>query len=187
MSKRDHILDVAEALFNELGYTAVGVDLIRDTAKISKTSMYRYFGSKNNLVEAVLIRRHHRFEDALNIAVTTEKTAEKQLDAILDWHFTWFRTQDFKGCMFMHAVAEFKGHDEKLTACALRHKKWLKSLLLSVFESEPTEKDTKSDMILTFLEGMIIRAEFGDVVGHEPIYRAGAKNLAFLSVPTAYQ
>ncbi|WP_374058095.1 TetR/AcrR family transcriptional regulator [Candidatus Pantoea persica] len=41
-------LNTAESLFNANGYTAVGVDLIRNTAGVSKTSMYRHFGSKIN-------------------------------------------------------------------------------------------------------------------------------------------
>ncbi|SFU26912.1 TetR/AcrR family transcriptional regulator [Xenorhabdus koppenhoeferi] len=179
MSKREHILDTAEALFSEFGYTSVGVDLIRDKAQVSKTSMYRYFGSKNKLIEAVLVRRHQFFEKGLTEAVSSASNTESRLNAILDWHFSWFRSADFKGCMFMHALAEFKGFDEKLTQQALRHKAWFESLLLSVFEPEQSGVNTKTKAIITFLEGMIVRAEFGEVVGYEEIYRLGVKTLAF--------
>ncbi|UXI04477.1 TetR/AcrR family transcriptional regulator [Photobacterium sp. TY1-4] len=178
MSKKTHILDVAEALFNELGYTAVGVDLIRDKAEVSKTSMYRHFGSKSKLIEAVLVRRHQRFEDELNAVVSAATDPTSRLNAILDWHFAWFRAVNFKGCMFMHALAEFKGHDETLADQALRHKAWLKSLLFSTFEPGEPGAEAKTEALMTFLEGMIVRAEFGEVTGYEEIYRLGVKALA---------
>ncbi|MGF1727331.1 TetR/AcrR family transcriptional regulator [Photobacterium nomapromontoriensis] len=178
MSKKEHILDVAEELFNMFGYTAVGVDLIRDKAEVSKTSMYRHFGSKNKLIGMVLTRRHQRFEDELNAVVSVATGVESKLDAILNWHFTWFRSVNFKGCMFMHALAEFKGLDDEVARQAVQHKVWLKSLLLSVFEPEQQNVEGRTEVMMTFLEGMIIRAEFGEVVGYEDIYRLGAKALA---------
>ncbi|UXI03379.1 TetR/AcrR family transcriptional regulator [Photobacterium sp. TY1-4] len=179
MSKKTHILDVAEQLFNELGYTAVGVDLIRDRAEVSKTSMYRHFGSKHKLIEAVLMRRHQRFEEALKGQVAAANDSLGRLDAILDWHFDWFKASHFKGCMFMHALAEFKGHDQTLADQALSHKAWLKSLVLTVFEAGETETAVRAESLMTFLEGMIVRAEFGDISGQEIVYRQGARALAF--------
>ncbi|MEQ9887302.1 TetR/AcrR family transcriptional regulator [Pectobacterium zantedeschiae] len=186
MGKKEHIVDIAEALFNEFGYTTVGVDLIRDKAEVSKTSMYRHFGSKNKLIEAVLIRRHTHFEEGLARAVSGSKDAESRLDAVMDWHFAWFRTVNFKGCMFMHALAEFKGQDEAITALALHHKAWLKSFLLSIFTPEEPDKEYKAEAIMTFLEGMIVRAEFIGVASGEDVYRRHAKLLA-LSHPALSQ
>ncbi|WP_224653735.1 TetR/AcrR family transcriptional regulator [Pectobacterium versatile] len=179
IGKREHILAIAEALFNEFGYTAVGVDFIRDKAEVSKTSMYRHFGSKNKLIEAVLIRRHVRFEEGLVSVVSGIKDAESRLDAVMDWHFSWFRTVHFKGCMFMHALAEFKGQDEAITALALSHKIWLKSFLLSIFTAEEPSKEDKTEAIMTFLEGMIVRAEFIGTASGEDVYRRHARLLAF--------
>ena len=178
MSIKEHILDVAESLFNERGYTAVGVDLIRDQAQISKTSMYRHFGSKNNLIEAVLARRHQYFEDQLTPIFTSAASVDERLDTLLDWHFAWFHSKNFKGCMFMHALAEFKSQDETLAQQALQHKSWLKLLLLSLFSPTDPSRENKAEAILTFLEGMMVRAEFGEIAEHEKTYRFSIKALA---------
>ncbi|MDR0219466.1 MAG: TetR/AcrR family transcriptional regulator [Enterobacteriaceae bacterium] len=177
MSKKEHILDIAELLFNQLGYNAVGVDLIRDQANVSKTSMYRYFGSKNKLIEEVLLRRHQRFEKELNAAVSTMEGLENKLNAVLNWHFSWFNTESFQGCLFMHALAEFKGHDELIVNQAQQHKTWLKSLLHSLFPAPSKETELKAEALITFLEGMIVRAEFGEVSGYEECYRTMAHRL----------
>lgn len=182
MSTKDHILDVAESLFNELGYTAVGVDLIRDKAQVSKTSMYRHFGSKSKLIEAVLIRRHQRFKRELDGVINAENGEGEKLNAILDWHFNWFKSKSFRGCMFMHGLAEFKGHDEQLAQRALEHKAWLKATILSIFAQGKANREARAEVIMAFLEGMIVRAEFGEAVGYEKIYRCGAHSLASMAL-----
>lgn len=178
MSTKDRILDVAESLFNELGYTAVGVDLIRDKAQVSKTSMYRHFGSKSKLIDAILIRRHQRFEKELGEAVDSAHGEKDKLDAILNWHFNWFKSTTFQGCMFMHGLAEFKGHDEQLAQRAQEHKVWLKQMILSIFGQNASHREASAEAIMALLEGMIIRAEFGKAVGYEDIYRHSAHLLA---------
>ncbi|MBJ7539665.1 TetR/AcrR family transcriptional regulator [Marinomonas transparens] len=182
MGTKEHILDTAESLFNTNGYTAVGVDLIRDTAGISKTSMYRHFGSKNKLIQAVLARRHLRFEEELGGAISPEMNMEEKLDALIDWHFQWFSSEDFHGCMFMHAMSEFKALDEVIAAAASMHKKWLKGLIKEII-SDATDcieeqSESKAESIMTFVEGMIIRAEFGDILSFKPLYRSAIQTLS---------
>jgi AcrR family transcriptional regulator len=182
MGTKEHILDIAESLFNANGYTAVGVDLIRDTAGVSKTSMYRHFGSKNKLILAVLVRRHLRFEDKLGGVISPEMTMEEKLDALIDWHFKWFSAEDFHGCMFMHAMSEFKESDDAIADSASMHKKWLKWLIKEIISNNPDYDEqlteSKAESIMTFIEGMIVRAEFGDITSFRPIYRFAIQTLS---------
>ncbi|MFM2486967.1 TetR/AcrR family transcriptional regulator [Celerinatantimonas yamalensis] len=182
MGTKEHILDTAEYLFNVNGYTAVGVDLIRDTAGVSKTSMYRYFGSKNKLILAVLARRHLRFEETLGSAVKPEMSMEEKLDVFVDWHFNWFGTEDFHGCMFMHAMSEFKESDGAIADSAYTHKKWLKSLIKNIILDNTDfggkQAEAKSEAIMTFVEGMIVRAEFDDITPYRPVFRLAIRSLS---------
>lgn len=178
MSKKEHILNVAETLFNEFGFAAVGVDLIRDSAKVSKTSLYRYFGSKNSLIESVLMRRHQRFAGQLTSAVNAATDMNSRLDAILDWHFAWFKAINFRGCMFMHALAEFRHSDQNLSEGAVQHKLWLRTLISNCFSGTEYDIKNKTEAIMTLVEGMIIRAEFGEFADHEVLYRLSVKALA---------
>ncbi|OOF10709.1 MULTISPECIES: TetR/AcrR family transcriptional regulator [unclassified Salinivibrio] len=156
MSKRDHILAVAESLFNQFGYTAVGVDKIRDEAAVSKTSMYRHFGAKSALIEAVLQARHTRFEQGLQQAIDAHQDKDAQLAALLDWHLAWFKQDDFKGCMFMHAIGEFKSNtDSQIVEIAKAHKDKIYGLIEQIVGSKAV-----ADAVMTLLEGLIVRAEF---------------------------
>ena len=166
MSKKELILDVAESLFNQFGYTAVGVDMIRDEAAVSKTSMYRHFGSKTKLIEAVLERRHQRFESSLEEALASNSGLQNQLDALLDWHFAWFDQPDFKGCMFMHALAEFKESEDDIATLSHKHKVWLKNTIHNVVsdgeEADAAMLERRTESVMTFIEGLIVRSEFGE-------------------------
>ncbi|KZN34533.1 hypothetical protein N480_21140 [Pseudoalteromonas luteoviolacea S2607] len=177
MKVEQHILDVAEDLFNRNGYTAVGVDLIRDEAKVSKTTIYRHFGDKNGLVEAVLNRRHLRFQDSLELAISEIETRQEKLSAILDWHFEWFSTSHFEGCMFMNALAEFKNRDESISRIALDHKRWLLNLVSRAMGQEPDQTQDKPEVIMTFIEGLIIRAKFENILDNKALYKSALLKL----------
>lgn len=160
MKVLEKILDTAESLFNRNGYTAVGIDFIRDQAGVSKTTIYRHFSSKTELIEKVLRRRHKRFEDSLHHTVNSYSNINDKINAILDWHFEWFDSDHFEGCMFMHALSEFKQQDQRICKVAEEHKLWLCKLLIDVLDDDSQESLVRAELMMTFLEGMIIRAEF---------------------------
>ena len=165
MSVLDKILDTAETLFNCRGYNAVGIDLIRDEAAVSKTTIYRHFSSKTELIIKVLRRRHGRFEDSLGAAVNAATSPQTQLQALLDWHFNWFASAEFEGCMFMHALSEFKKQEDDVHKVALEHKHWLFGVIAHIVSStsDSTHANQRAEMMLTFIEGLIVRAEFGQI------------------------
>ncbi len=160
MSVYEKILDTAESLFNRNGYTAVGIDLIRDEAGISKTTIYRHFSSKAELIEKVLKRRHMRFHHSIAAALDSKKTQQEKIKALINWHFNWFNSDHFEGCMFMHALSEFKKQDDVIKRVSEDHKDWLFSVVLSILGESNSINDNKAELMMTFLEGMIIRAEF---------------------------
>ena len=57
-SKRELVLDTAERLFTQDGFTATGINLITQEAGIASMTLYNNFKSKDGLVLAVLVRAH---------------------------------------------------------------------------------------------------------------------------------
>ncbi|MBL4670915.1 MAG: TetR/AcrR family transcriptional regulator [Arenicella sp.] len=178
MRVEDHILDIAESLFNLHGYTAVGIDLIRDEARVSKTTIYRHFDGKGGLIRSVLNRRHLRFRKTLTSVLDPITNTDDKLIAILDWHFNWFDSSDFEGCMFMHAFSEFKEEDKKISQIALDHKTWLSQVLLSTLDVNTVAREQKAEMLMTILVGMIVRAEFSTLSNDRQMYKTLMLNIA---------
>lgn len=178
MKVEDHILDTAESLFNLHGFIAVGIDLIRDEAGVSKTTIYRHFDGKRGLIGSVLYRRHLWFRKSIASALDSATNTDEKLIAILDWHFNWFESSDFEGCMFMHAFSEFKEEDEKISQMALDHRAWLLNQLLSTLDINIVAREQKAEMLMTILEGMVVRAESSTLSNDREIYKTLALNIS---------
>ena len=54
--KRAHLVSVAAELFNKFGYHGAGIDKVIAEAGIAKTTLYRHFETKEDLIVAVLKR-----------------------------------------------------------------------------------------------------------------------------------
>ena len=53
-SARQHLLEVASALFYQEGIRAIGVDTIVERSGVGKATLYRHFPTKDDLIVAYL-------------------------------------------------------------------------------------------------------------------------------------
>ena len=164
---KTHILDTAEKLFNQAGYSAVGVDLIRDTAGVSKTTIYRHFPGKQSIIAAVLRRRDAFFRSGLSTAVASAITPSDKIQALFDWHYDWFKSSTFCGCMFMHGLPEFRTHSQELQQIATEHKAWILALINEIL-TETKYNQQQANLFMALLEGSIVNAEFFGFIRPDP-------------------
>jgi AcrR family transcriptional regulator len=105
---RERLVLAAYDLFCRFGVQSVGIDRIIDEAGVAKTTLYRHFRSKDELVLAVLDLREQLWtREWLEESVRRRaRTPEKQLLAIFDLFHEWFQLDDYEGCLFMNTVLE---------------------------------------------------------------------------------
>lgn len=157
-SKRNIILSTALDLFSRDGYHAVGVDRIRDTAGVSKMTLYKYFPTKEDLIDKVLQQRNEWIITQLNTCVESESNWREQLRAVFAWHGQWFAQSTFHGCLFIKAVEEFPDQ-AVIRMTARRHKEMLRVLLANLLDKGMiADSETLSWQLLLILEGMIVTA-----------------------------
>ncbi len=128
---RDHLLETALRLFNQHGYHATGVDLIIAEAGVAKTTLYRHFETKEDLILAALERRDEQARDAMRAFV--EQRANGPVERLLltfDFLEAWFRDERFRGCIFASAASEHKDNANPVFRAAVLHKR----LVLAYFE-----------------------------------------------------
>jgi AcrR family transcriptional regulator len=128
---RDHLLETALRLFNQHGYHATGIDLIIATAGVAKTTLYRHFETKEDLILAALERRDEQDRDAMRAFV--EQRASDPVQRLLvtfDFLETWLRDESFRGCIFVSAAGEHKDTVNPVFRAAVMHKR----LVLAYFE-----------------------------------------------------
>ena len=119
---RRRIVDAADALYYARGFHAVGMDEVRDTAGVSLRRLYQLFPSKDDLVLAVLAKRHDLWSDGVAARVASVDGAEAKLLAIYDYLADWFIEDTFRGCGFINAFGELGAADPRVAEAARLHK-----------------------------------------------------------------
>ena len=81
---RDRILDAAEGLFFRDGITTTGVDRVAAAAGVAIVTLYKHFGSKDNLLREVLSRRLGAWTRHWDAAIAGAGSPPERLLAVFD-------------------------------------------------------------------------------------------------------
>lgn len=141
---RDRILDTASRLFYERGVRAVGVDLVVLEAAVAKTSLYRYFPTKDDLIVAFLEREDQEFWAHWDgVAQRFADDPAGELDAHMRWIGERLARANYRGCPQINVAAEFAEHDHPARQVARQHMQALRARLLAIARrlnvSRPTQ------------------------------------------------
>lgn len=127
---REALLNSASRLFYNDGITATGIDTVVRAAGVTKPTLYAHFGSKSELVAAVLRRRHEDRRAELEALLDPLPAAEHPL-AVLDWLQHFYAERGERGCGFLNAAAELTDRDTSARAVVQTEKAWLRELLMA--------------------------------------------------------
>jgi AcrR family transcriptional regulator len=116
------LLDAAEALFNERGVQAVGMDEIRSRSGVSLKRLYRLYPAKDRLVEAVLRRRDLVVREELARFLEPIDDPRDRVLGVFDYLDDWFRREDFRGCTFINTFGELGGGNQAVADIAKANK-----------------------------------------------------------------
>ncbi|HAN23734.1 MAG: TetR/AcrR family transcriptional regulator [Microbacterium sp.] len=119
---RGHIVDAADGLFYTRGIGQVGMDAVRDAAGVSLRALYKEFASKDDLILAVLDKRHGMWTDGVTGAVDAISDPRERLLAVYDYLAGWFDEADFRGCGFINAFAELGAANPAVARTVREHK-----------------------------------------------------------------
>jgi AcrR family transcriptional regulator len=152
-SARGRLLSAATHLFCKNGINATGIDAIIDEAGTAKTTLYKLFGSKTNLVHAVLESEGRQwrewFIDALEAG---GGDAETKLSRIFPALKRWFGEERFYGCPFINAVGEHDKDQKQFRAIAMKHKK----VVLAHIEKLASDMGATEPEVLAHQLGLLI-------------------------------
>ncbi len=144
MSKKEDIISTALRLFNSHSYNSIGVDRIISESGVAKMTFYKYFPSKEKLIEECLIQRNTNLQTSLNATLATcdEDDYLGKLKAIFGWYAAWFNSEDFNGCMFQKALEEVIKIYPSTLQPATQYKIWLTALIenylkILIFVAQP--------------------------------------------------
>ncbi len=122
-SPRDRLLEAATRLVCRYGVNSVGVEAIVAAAGTAKTTLYKLFGSKDALVEAVLLGEGEKWRGWFLGEINAGATPHERVERIGPAVKRWVAAEGFYGCPFINAVGESDKADDRMRTLALAHKK----------------------------------------------------------------
>ena len=108
---RERILETAGKLFQERGYSEVGINEIISTADTAKASFYQHFSSKELLCEAWLEAVHDRSEASREALINSSISPAEKVAQYFSELENFLLKSNFRGCPYSNtgAVATCSG------------------------------------------------------------------------------
>jgi AcrR family transcriptional regulator len=152
-SARGRLLSAATRLFCKDGINATGIDAIITEAGTAKTTLYKLFGSKTNLVHVVLETEGKLWREWFISALEAGGgNAQTKLTRIFPALKNWFGQERFYGCPFINAVGEHDKDQKQFRAIAMKHKK----VVLSHIEKLAGEMGVAEPELLAHQLGLLM-------------------------------
>jgi len=130
---RERILETASGLFYREGVRAVGVDLVVEAAGVAKTSLYRHFRTKDDLVAAFLKREDEDFwRTWAQVGEKHRDDPAGELRAHMDWIGERVGRPHYRGCPQLNVAAEFPQAEHPARLVATEHKLELRRRLFDI-------------------------------------------------------
>lgn len=164
-SARERILDTAYDLFSRHGTHAVGVDAIVAGSGVAKMSLYRNFGSKDELILEFLRMRERLWGRDWLIAEVEARADDPadRLVAIFEVLGEWYARNDFEGCAFTKVLFAIDDPDHPVRRAAVQHidnvRAWLYGMALDAGVDDPHDFSQQWYVLMT---GSLVSASSGD-------------------------
>lgn len=118
MDKRNSIVACASDIFEESGFRGVGVDAVLAPSGASTRTLYKHFGSRDGLVQAVLEDRHRQFMERL-----VGNNPADLVGDLFDQLQLWLDEHGARGCMLLRARSEYADANPAIVALVRDQKK----------------------------------------------------------------
>jgi AcrR family transcriptional regulator len=158
--KRETLLSCARNLFETQGFHTTGIDRILDEANVAKMTLYNNFGSKDQLIVAVLDQASTSMINNLQgAAAACSDDPYEQILGIFDTLAMLFSDPSFCGCMFQAAVAEFPDPNSLPSKAAREHHARLIGMFQSLcIQAEIPDPLTLAQMLTMITSGSLCTA-----------------------------
>ncbi|WP_338424602.1 TetR/AcrR family transcriptional regulator [Sphingopyxis kveilinensis] len=149
VERRDSLVDAARLVFIEKGFEAASISDIARMAGVSDGLLYRYFGSKRDLLLAVLTEFYERVIVDLEGQVATSDGFEARLSALVHRHVEVF-VGDVDLCRLF--IAEVRNFDEYVGSQAHELNRRYTAILMRILAEGVAE-----EKVSPAIDGRIVR------------------------------
>ncbi len=128
---RQQILETASELFYQKGIQHVGINEVIAASGIAKRTLYRWFPSKDLLIEEVMKYRAKQWIQWFEMAVSERgNTPKERLLATFDVLREWYASPGFRGCPFINAVLEIADASHKAHQVSINLRESIRQIIM---------------------------------------------------------
>jgi len=170
-SKEISILSISTDLFEKNNFMSIGIDRLISESNVAKTTFYRYFPSKEILIEKVLERKRLYLIYSLEEVMKEKIEPLEKLQELFLWFSSWFTSHEFHGCIFMKAQEEFP-NNLNLRKINISYKQWLEDEVENIFNKTGLRDSRKlASLFVIILDGLTVKANLGTIT-YEDIHNS---------------
>ncbi|WP_079242979.1 TetR/AcrR family transcriptional regulator [Chryseobacterium indologenes] len=158
---RERIIRVASDLFYKQGYNSTGINQIIAEADIAIGSLYNHFSSKNDLLQAYLIKEEIEWFEGFENSTSRISDPKEKILALIDYRKKLQQTSKFAGCHFIKIVSEIGEGNPSVSGFAKLHKEKQKDLIKTLVNEYATkgqiaDPDLIAENIFLLIEGAVV-------------------------------
>ncbi len=157
---RQQILETASELFYQKGIQHVGINEVIAASGVAKRTLYRWFASKDLLIEAVMTYRAAHWIRWFETAVSERgNTPKERLLASFDVLRDWYASPNFRGCPFINAVLEIADASHKAHHVSINLRESIRQIIVQLAaEAGVKNPDFFSQQYLLLIGGASLMA-----------------------------
>jgi len=165
-TSRERIVDTAADIACESGIPNLTIGNLADTLGMSKSGIFRYFGSRDNLVSAVVDEVNGRFKSAVVVPTLAADDGICRLDTAYSRWIDWMRTSGVSGCASEAATISLQQVEGSARESVLKSR----GLWLNAIESAAERAGAASPQVFAWsLYGLVLayanlRPALGDAI-----------------------
>ena len=158
---KERLIENALKLFCQNGFFATGIDTILAEARVSKTTLYRNFRSKDELIIAALQMQDESFRSWFMQSVDKAFGGPiEKLISVFDVYQSWAERDDFNGCAFVKASAEYPSIESPIHAICAKHKRLMMLYIQGLAEAAGVPNSANvAIQFMVLLDGATVLAQ----------------------------
>jgi AcrR family transcriptional regulator len=156
IDKKDHILDVAEKVFSELGFDGASTRTISGEAGVNMAMLNYYFGSKEGLFLAVFNRKITSFQNLLqNLGNDGSMTAWNKIEKYIELYAQRVVTNNcFQRLLYQEMAMQRKGElSDSITDMLMKSASEVHKILQEGVDKGEFNNDVDIEMVIATIYG----------------------------------
>lgn len=132
---RARLVEAASGLFYSDGIRNVSIEQVLDAARVTRSTLYRYFATKDDLVFAYLEGEDQKIRARFAEAAAAVSTPDELLHLVVGAITHDVCGPGFRGCPFMNAAIEYPESDHQVRTAVSSHRAWFFESVCAVLKS----------------------------------------------------